>query len=265
MKFHAVVVNYHTPLDLKRFCDTFMEQIPYRVADWQLTIVNVDPMTSDKDIAEEYVSARVNHKIHDTNVGYATACNLAVLGSDADYFVFFNADVWFRDDAIDKTILAMQENGWAIAGPRQVDSNRKLTHAGIVGTHAAPKHRAWHHTDKGDNYTDVIEAVTVSGAAYFINADVWHELTACELYRQFVVQRGMDAVGAFLPTKHYYEETWCSYHAAAHGHKVMYYGPATVVHEWHKASPVGGPADKQMSVSQEMFRGACDLHGIPRD
>lgn len=265
MKFHAVVVNYHTPKDLLRFCDTFMAQIPYRLQDWQLTIVNVDPITSDKEIAERYVSSRVDHMVHDTNVGYATACNLAVVNSDADYFVFFNADVWFRDDAIDKTLVAMIENGWAIAGPRQVDSKRKLTHAGIFGTHAAPKHRAWHHTDKAENYTDIAPAVTVSGAAYFIRSDVWHELTACDVYQQYCHDIGKEPAGAFLPTQHYYEETWCSYHAAAHGHQVMYYGQATVVHEWHKASPLGGPADKQMSASQALFRGACDLHQIPRD
>jgi hypothetical protein len=262
MRLHAVVTNYRTPTDLQRFCDTFLAHQPQ---DWWLTIANVDPLPSDRGVAEKYVCDRVDHMVHETNVGYATACNLAVFDSDADYYAFFNADVWFRDDAIGRTLMAMVENGWAIAGPRQVDSKQKLTHAGIFGTHAAPQHRAWHQADKGNNYTDSLPAITVSGAAYFIRSDVWHELTACETYRQFVIGLKKDPVGAFLPTQHYYEETWCSYHASAHGHQVMYYGSATVVHEWHKASPVGGSADQKMKESQAMFRAACDLHQIPRD
>lgn len=265
MKFHAVVVNYHTPVDLRRFLDTWVAQIPYRIQDWELTIVNVDPITSDKEVAEEFVSARIHHKVHDTNVGYATACNLAVWNQQADFYAFFNADVWFRDDAVDKILTAMIEHPeWGVVGPRQVDSKRKFTHAGIFGTHEEPKHRAWHHTDRGD-YQDVLPAITVSGSAYFIRGDVWYELSTCPIYKQWCFDQDRDCVGAFLPTRHYYEETWCSYHAAAHGHQVIYFGEATVVHEWHKASPVGGPADKLMRASQAMFREACDYHGILHD
>lgn len=264
MKFHAVVVNYKTPADLKRFLETWEAQIPYRIKDWELTIANVDPTSTDLDVAEAHVSARISHKIHEQNVGYAFACNTAVMNSDADYFAFFNADVWFRDDAIDKTLMAMIEGDWGVCGPRQVDSKRKFTHAGIFGTHEAPKHRAWHHTDRGD-YTDTVEAITVAGSAYFIKGDVWRDLAGCPIFKQFLYDQQRDCIGAFLPTKHYYEETWCSYHAWKHGYKVMYFGGATVVHEWHKASPLGGHADKLMAESQAMFRAACDVHDIPCD
>jgi hypothetical protein len=101
----------------------------------------------------------------------------------------------------------------------------------------------------------------VSGSAYFIKRKVWDFLTECPTYREVAPK----ARGAFLPTSHYFEETFCSYHAQAHGWKVMYYGPVVIRHEWHQASPVGGWAERQFPVSQKYFREACGRHGIPCD
>jgi hypothetical protein len=107
----------------------------------------------------------------------------------------------------------------------------------------------------------VVEAVTVSGSAFFVKRSVWRELTYCPLFTDVVP----DAVGAMLPTPHYYEETWVSWHAWGHGYKVVYYGPVVVGHKWHRASPIGGFADQVMAVSREMFRAACDHHGLSHD
>jgi GT2 family glycosyltransferase len=72
--------------------------------------------------------------------------------------------------------------------------------------------------------------------------------------------------GRFLPTPHYYEETWVSYAARHKGWKVMYFGEAVMEHEWHQASKVGGEAERtHMPVSRQMFRDACDHFGIERD
>jgi GT2 family glycosyltransferase len=137
-----------------------------------------------------------------------------------------------------------------------------ITHAGIFGTNDKPALRGWKRPDDGqfDEIRD--DALSVSGSAYFIKRLCWDELTNCSKYRKIAP----DAVGAFLPTPHYYEETFCSYHAREHGWKVVYDGETSMVHKWHKASPVGGVAEKKhMPESRKMFRAACDMHGITHD
>lgn len=264
MSLQAVVVNYRTSGDLHRFLTTWKKNAP--TSDWTLTIVNVSPQPADVEVGEAFVDDRTRHMCFDRNVGYAKACNAGADSVESSAYAFFNADVWFKDDAVQQVLNALDENPrWGVVGPKQMDSRRHITHAGIFGSHAAPVHRGWHQRDRGE-YKDVLPAVTVSGAAYFVQGDAWRELTNCEIYQKSVADLGIGpALGAFLPTQHYYEETWCSYHAAAHGWPVMYYGPATVMHEWHQASPVGGHADQEMSRSRTLFRVACDDHEIPRD
>lgn len=259
MTLHAVVVNYRTSNDLERFLKTWIKHAP--TVECKLVVVNVAPEERDFAIGEAWGM----HQWFGQNVGYARACNAGAY-EDADIYAFFNADVWFKDDAVQRVVDAMDENpGWGVVGPRQVDSQRRITHAGIFGTHAEPKHRAWHERDRGE-HVDVVPAITVSGAAYFVRGELWRELTNCDTYQKVVADLGVGpALGAFLPTQHYYEETWCSYHAAAHGHPVMYYGPATVMHEWHQASPHGGHADQEMMRSRILFRAACEAHEIPHD
>lgn len=262
MNLHAVVVNYRTSADLDRFLQTWTEHQPSH--QWNLVVANVDPLDADLRVAENYSDPLVTHTVHDQNVGYARACNAAAYG-DADVFAFFNADVWFRGDAVERVMLAMEDNpDWGVVGPRQVDSHNRLTHAGIFGTNRRPQMRAWHLRADGE-YVDVSPAVTVSGAAYFVKAEAWWQLTNCETYQQSASSLGIGpAAGAFLPTPHYYEETWCSYHASAHGWPVMYFGQATMVHEWHKASAMG-VAERQMPESRRLFRAACADHGIECD
>ena len=76
-------------------------------------------------------------------------------------------------------------------------------------------------------------------------------------------------MGAFLPTPHYYEETWCSYFARHLGYNVVYDCSISIGHSWHASSPKPGEgyshADAQFKVSQSIFRNACDQLGIERD
>lgn len=257
--FSAVVVNYRTPDDLSAFLRSFADQPP--AGTWELTVVNVSPSSADRQVATEWAE-RMTLRIvdHDTNVGYARACNYAALDTKGDTIAFFNADVRLTPGALETCHQALlAHDDWGVLGPRQIDDNGRFTHAGIFGTNTAPAHRAWQNRDQGQ-YRDIQEAVTVSGAAYFIKRTVWEELTDCPTYQAL-----HPGAGAFLPTQHYYEETWVSYHARAHGWKVMYFGEATVIHRWHKASPVGGHADQQMAPSRTLFRKACDAHAIEHD
>jgi hypothetical protein len=252
-----VVVNYHTPTDLESFLDSLDRYPPMTEA--TLTVVDVDVTPYEETFrwagGEGYRIGVAG------NIGYARACNLAAARGNNDVIAFFNADVELTEGALDTCTEAIAGNpAWAILGPRQVDHHRRIRHAGIFGSHGSPVHRGWNEPDRGQ-HVDVRTAVTVSGSAYFVKRRVWDELTHCPLYREVAP----DAQGAFLPTQHYYEETWCSYHAWAHHRQVIYFGHVTIVHKWHQASPVGGWAEQQMDASRDYFRAACQHHRIPHD
>lgn len=257
-----VVVNYKTPGDLEMFLESLLIAPP--ATPFSLTIVNVSPGVDDVRVAEaallltEGVTTETRLLMDSENIGYARACNAAAAVTNHRYLAFFNADVLLTTDAIDGCVEALERYPkWGVLGPRQIDERGRMTHAGIFGTRAAPVMRAWMQED--GRFDQTLRAVTVSGAAYFVRRTAWNELTWCEDYRRSAPM----AEGAFLPTSHYFEETYCSYHAIEHGWEVVYYGPVVIVHKWHKASPVGGWAEQQFPRSQAIFRKACHEHDIP--
>lgn len=274
-----ICVSYHTPRDMARWADSVLMAKPSE-CNWHVTMINVEARSEDiKELAA------INDRFHesgepmsgwnlDDNWGYARSCNFAAKECEPyepDYLAFFNADVTLTPGAIDECIAAMEDHpDWGVLGPRQINSKGLVTHAGIFGREDKPRHRAWQMPNH-PRYGDVAEAVTVSGSAYFVRADCWYELIDCVTYKEIVEELtppddvARRSLGAFLPTKHFFEETWCSYHARAHGWKVVYYGPVIVHHEWHQASPVGGWAERQFPLSQRLFRQACDKHGIAHD
>lgn len=257
MAIDIVVVNYHTPNDLELFLDSLNRHPPKCPATLTVIDVEVEPLVQEFAWAGG-AGAAIGVA---NNIGYARACNYGASRGTHDIIALFNADVAVTAGAIDACHDELANNdNWGVLGPRQIDHNRRIRHAGIFGTHTNPSHRGWHEPDRGQ-HADVRSAVTVSGSAYFVKRRVWNELTRCPLYRDIAP----DAQGALLPTHHYYEETWCSYHAWAHGYSVIYLGTTTIIHKWHQASPVGGWAEQQMPASRDYFRSACDHHGIPRD
>ncbi|MGH2868994.1 MAG: glycosyltransferase, partial [Solirubrobacteraceae bacterium] len=147
-----VVVNYHTPADLSRFCESLLSSPPG--IPWHLTVVNVDSAEPDRlayaQIEERFKLSEFANQIGcwDAvgNIGYARACNEAALKANPfphEYLAFFNADVTLRPHAIDECIAALDANPeWGVLGPRQVDSSNRVTHAGIFGTPDHPRHRA---------------------------------------------------------------------------------------------------------------------------
>lgn len=266
----AVVVNYRTPEDLRRFVDSWLEHQPEIPA--RLRIINVAPLEADSAVACEYIDPGYVEVIeYFDNIGYGRACNLGAQrhhGNGFDVIALFNADVELTPEAVQTCYSALTSNeSWGVLGPRQVDDHRRLVHGGIIGPGTAPLHRGWREADRGQ-YSDVLDDVpTVSGSAYFIKRSVWVELKCCSVFQLATLGDTSPGArsGAFLATPHYYEETWCSYHARAHGYRCVYFGQVTITHGWHKASPVGGWAEQQFAASQAMFRRACDLHGIDHD
>lgn len=265
MKVDVVVINYKTPNDLEAFCNSLFEQEDIA----SITIVNNDPTPLDMMVSERLAGQLEATIINNMkNVGYARAANAAAADLDAPVLSIFNADVVALPGSIKAMADFMEENpDVGIAGPRQVDHRGRITHGGVFGTDAKPVHRGWHNRDGGQFNAIKTNALTVSGAAYFVRRTCWDELTACSTYQQSCLRHvGEPALGAFLPTRHYYEETFCSYHARAHGWKNAYVGAVKMIHLWHRSSPAGAKgADRHIGPSRDLYRKACDDHGITRE
>jgi GT2 family glycosyltransferase len=266
------VVNYNSTKELKRLLDTLHSDINgpngALVKNWNMYI-------SDNDSSDDFVLwYKDNHYKYcidnlflNHNIGYSQACNYMASRSSADIIALLNADVWLTtQDCLQIESIFANNEDIHILGPKQRDENGYITHAGIIGTNSAPKHRGWHQHDAEDLlFKDRVNCVTVSGSAYFIRRQVWNEMTNHNRYRELYPQ----AIGAFLPTPHYYEETWCSYFARHLGYNVVYDGSVSIGHSWHASSPKPGQgyshADAQFPKSREIFRQACDYMGIERD
>jgi GT2 family glycosyltransferase len=247
MPTDVVVVNYQTPDLLEDFTRSFEA---YCSAGDTLTIVDVCP-TRPLGTAHFTVAT-------EENIGFARACNVGARFGPNDVILFANADTLLSDGLGECGAALMEHPGWAVLGPRQVDAMGRITSAGTFGSETQISPRGWQEYDDGQYNQVQDDAKSVSGSLYFIKRAVWDEMCACPLYQQ----AAPEAAGAFLPTPHYFEETFLSYHVRAHGYKVVYYGPVQMVHYWHRSSPHNGWADNQFNTSQMMMREACAIHGI---
>lgn len=255
------VVSYNNIEQLPRLLETLHRGIGDDV--WNLFIA--DNGSTDgtsaylRQVAQQYAFSRIDYN---TNVGYSAACNTLASYGEGDVIGLLNADVWLTTDDVEQIQFSFDTMpDCAILGPKQRDEMGHITHAGIFGDNEHPTHRGWKQFDPQDLlYRDVMEAVTVSGSAYFIRRSVWKDLTKCDVYRQCAPE----TLGAFLPTPHFFEETFCAYHARAHGYKIFYDGRISIGHSWHSSSPVGSQ-NLKFAQSREIFRSACDAHGIPHD
>jgi GT2 family glycosyltransferase len=268
MNIDLCVVNYNTKDLLKRFLDSLHSDLLMIPKKWNLFIADNGSTDGSLEFLEDSgFKYKIDLGIANENIGYSAACNQLASKSSGDIIALLNADVWMTSEDIYRICRIFEQNeDIHILGPKQMDENYRITHAGIVGTNTHPGHRGWQEYDPLDSmFKDRVDCVTVSGAAYFIRRYVWDALTNNTKYREIYP----DAIGAFLPTPHYYEETWCSYFARHLGYNVIYDGAVTIGHSWHASSPKPGEgyshADAQFAVSREIFRSACDFIGIERD
>ena len=258
------VINYNTRSLLNRFLDCLHNDLHVNEKVWNLYIAdNGSQDDSAHWMKYNFERYKINKFYMNDNIGYSGACNQLAARGSSDIIALLNADVWITSEALVRAQKIFDENpDIHILGPKQRDENGLITHAGIVGTNTAPAHRGWRQSDFNDEiFKDRVPCVTVSGSAYFIRREVWNTLTNHPKYQEMYP----GATGAFLPTPHYYEETWCSYFARHLGYNVVYDGSVSIGHSWHKSSPVGGEADSKFKESQGIFRKACDYIGIERD
>lgn len=261
------VVHYNTRSLLERFLNYLHSDVGLGKK-WNLYI-------TDNDSVDDFVpwirrndsSYQIDRIYLRENIGYSAACNMMASNSSSDIIGLLNADVWMTSNDVLKIQEIFDTNpDIHILGPKQRDEDGYITHAGIVGSNTSPKHRGWREHDPEDSlFKDRINCVTVSGSAYFIRREVWNSITNNKKYNELVP----NALGAFLPTPHYYEETWCSYFARHLGYNVVYDGSVSIGHSWHASTPKPGQgvshADRYFPVSREIFRKACDHFGIERD
>lgn len=257
------MVAYHSTTDLERFVQSY-ERCQPELLETILTIVLVEA-TEEEIAATQRFSRSYNLRFHPANIGYNVACNHAAREIGIIYplntMAFFNADTELKPGVLEGCYAHLQQPNVGIVGPRQVNRQNQITHAGIAGTHTAPAHRGWKQPDHGQ-FNTPLDCVTVSGSAYFMRRDVYDYLSECPIFKV----SDPSATGAFLTAQHYFGETWISYHAAAHGYRVVYAGDVPpMIHEWHQASPQGGIGEQNWKKDQAKFRAACDDHGIAHD
>lgn len=268
-------VSYNTRPLLERQIRTLLSDAPpYENRPWKLHIADND--SQDDTRAFLYNAHSPENVFYNKNIGYARACNQLAAVGDGDIIGLLNADVWLTTS----DVLAIQKSfdedpNMHVMGPKQRDERGYITHAGIVGTNTVPRHRGWHFPDPNDTqFRDKVPVVTVSGSAYFIRRSTWEALTNDEEYVALVkdfVTRGLlksDALeypGAFIHTPHYYEETFCSYFANHRGYGLYYDGRISIGHSWHASHEKHSEVDRSWSVSQNIFREACDKLGIEHD
>lgn len=261
MTIDLCVVNFNTYTKLMRLCSELEKSNLYtlRIADNGSLDNSVQMLKSSPPLNAEEI-------LFNENIGYATACNQLAARGTGEIIGLLNSDVWMKLEDVQHIIKAFEDSEVAVLGPKQVNERGHITHAGISGDETSAAPRAWKVPDPSDRkFKNLEEMVSVSGSAYFIRRSVWEELTNCPLYQDIPIVKSNSIKGAFLPTLHYYEETFCSYHARSHGHKVFYDGRICIGHSWHASHSVGSKYDKLFHKSRELFRSACDAHGIPHD
>jgi glycosyltransferase involved in cell wall biosynthesis len=262
MSIDLCVVSHNNIKELPRQVEKLLED-GYQYKDWHYFLADNGSTDGtaewiDKNFDDSFGTIEFNE-----NIGYAAAANQLAAKGTSEIIGILNADVWLTYNDVRKIQDAFNADASiSILGPKQRNEDGCITHAGIEGTNTKCRPRAWKIWDPQDEYFRTQEdMVSVSGSAYFIRRNVWNILTKCPIYREMHPH----AEGAFLPTPHYYEETWCSYHARAHGFRVVYDGSISIGHSWHASHELHSPQDDLFPISQKMFREICEHHGIEHD
>lgn len=198
------------------------------------------------EIAKEY---GVNYfRKADRNLGHGAGINALAEVAQAEHLFIVNPDVVWIEPVLGelRDFLEMDPNR-CVVGPRQIDSQGRFTAAGIFGTLEQPAHRSFRQK-AGDDHKSIEECLMVAGSAFMIRRNDFY------MY------------GGMLEGRHYFSETALQYTAKHAGRSNWYYGPLTMIHEWHTSTPQGHPGtDGMFAQDRELFRAYCDERGIPHD
>ena len=243
----VLIVNWSTPDDLDRCLETL------RIHEGDIeTFVFQNFHSSDNtrkgiNVAKYHRAYVWNHL---ENLGHGAGINrlAAKAKYEHDYLFVVNPDVMWTEPVVDRLVTFLQEDPErCMVGPKQLNSQGKITAGGIFGTLEKPEHRLFKADDPANQKArDILQATVVAGSALMISTDDFFEY------------------GGLLEAHHYYSETWLCYHAAVHGRTNWYYGEASMIHEWHTSSPMGFEGtDGKFKADQALFRKMCDEHEPP--
>jgi len=263
MTVDLLVVSYNTKDKLKRFLDTIHKD--YEEGIWKLYIAENDSQDGTQEWlienAEDYIIEEIRYN---RNIGYAGAINDLAFRSNSEFLCALNADTWFSTHHVIEAMESFRQlPNAAIIGPKQMDEQNRIRHGGIfwdgIGN---PIHRAWGKYDPHDQYiNDLQQCWTVSGSIYYVRRSAWDRMTSYPPYRELFP----DVKGAFLPTPHYFEETFCSQLAHHLGYEVWYDGRVeTAGHSWHASNNPGDNNDN-WSISRGLYIETCNRLGIPHE
>lgn len=263
LRVDLCVVNYNTKDKLIRLLDHLHSDYEWNV--WNLYIADNESTDGSVEwLKQNYKDYKISYVLYNKNIGYARAINhLATLGR-SKYLAAVNADTWFTTNHVNQMINSFESNpNQAICGPKQVDESNVIRHGGIFWDgETNPVHRGWQQHDPQDSlYKDRKQCWTVSGSMYYVRRSVWNELTNYVDYRALYP----NAEGAFLPSKHYFEETFCSQLAQHLGYEVWYDGTVeTIGHTWHASNKVGSN-NAAFAESRMQYIDACNYIGIKHE
>ncbi len=256
----CVVVNWSTPDDLKRCIDSafhvegnmYWSIFQNYHTDSQLRNRNHQAIMGAIAGRSKWMVSMDGTQNHGHGYGINKAAAIAMKWFEPEYLFLVNPDCVWVEPILDQMIEFLELHPKAaIVGPKQLDSQHRITAGGIGGTMTKPLHRMWHANDLDNKLArDTLQVPTVAGSAVLIRASVFEEL------------------GGMLEARHYYSETWLCYHAQSHGYEVWYYGQPWMIHEWHQSTKVGSAmTEGHMKDDRELFRKMCDDHDpqIPHD
>jgi len=263
MTVDLLLVNYNTKDLLKRFLDKLHEDDDGRT--WTLSVADNGSTDDSVRFLHEH---RDDYNIKDVfineNIGYSAAINQMAASTYNEFLCAVNADTWFSTNHVREMLKGFEDNSnMGVCGPKQLDEKGFIRHAGIFWPMInayKPKHRGWSLQDPKDQlYKDLVECWTVSGSIYYVRRSVWDEAFNHPGYKELFPE----AKGPFLPTPHFFEETFFSQMAHHLGHEVWYNGTAeTAGHTWHASSTPGEASKKFFRISQGIYVETCDKLGI---
>lgn len=267
MKVDLLCINYNTQVLLSRLIKTLNSD--YEPGVWTLSIADNGSTDGSPEWLDYLDQAKwhVKQILWNKNIGYAKAINDLASKTDSDILCAVNADTWFTTKHVKDMIDCFERNpNIAIAGPKQLDEARMIRHAGIMwdgSNKKHPQHRGWAMYDQHDKlFKDLVRCWTISGSIYYVRRSVWNEMAIHPDYKSLYPE----AKGAFLPTNHYFEETFCSQWAQKLGYEVWYNGLAeTTGHTWGGSLNPHQASRKYFNESRSMYIETCNKLGIKHE
>lgn len=264
MTIDLLIVNYNTKDLLKRLLDTLHSD--YEEGVWKIYLADNDSKDGSKEwIAENAAKYSIEFISFNQNIGYSAAINHLASKSNSEFLCAVNADTWFTTSHVRQVEQSFKElPNAAVIGVKQVDERRLIRHGGIFWDGVNnPEHRGWGLHDANDTFfKDRVQCWTVSGSIYYVRRSMWDAMTEYEPYRELFPR----ALGPFLPTPHFFEETFCSQLAHHMGYEVWYDGTVeTAGHSWHASSDVGEASRNYFEISRNLYKATCERLGIPHE